>query len=144
MIEHFNGKYGFLSNFYAAVVYLDGVEYATVEHAYQAAKTADPEERRQVQLATTPGIAKKLGKHVTKREDWDDVKIGIMRTLVEQKFQHTELREKLLSTENEELIEGNWWGDVFWGMCKGKGRNELGKILMQVRKDLASNTPKAL
>lgn len=144
MINYFNGQYGFLSNFYSAEVYLDGVKYATVEHAYQAAKSLDPEERKQVQLATTPAIAKKLGKFVTKRDDWDEVKVSIMHSLVKQKFLHSELYDKLMATGDEELIEGNWWGDVFWGMYKGKGRNELGKILMQVRKDLASNTPKAL
>jgi ribA/ribD-fused uncharacterized protein len=137
MIEHFNGEYGFLSNFYTAEVVYEGIEYKSVEHAYQAAKSLDPAERNEVAMASTAGIAKKLGKHVTKRDDWDEIKLAVMFDLVMQKFKnHADLREKLIATGDQELVEGNWWGDRFWGVCKGTGENHLGKILMRVREEV--------
>lgn len=136
MIDSFTGKYRWLSNFEPSVVMLDMDLYPTVEHAYQGAKTLDYEERYKVRHALTPGAAKKLGQKVTLREDWEDVKIDVMTELIQQKFSKDPLRAKLLATGDAKLIEGNWWGDVFWGVCKGKGQNKLGKILMKVRKEL--------
>lgn len=133
-IDNFSGAYQFLSNFYDSTVYLDGVLYSSVEHAYQAAKTLDPQERSQVRSASTHGLAKKLGRKVKMRPGWDNVKLSVMADLVSQKFaRHHELRKMLLETGDAELIEGNYWGDVFWGVCKGKGENHLGKILMNLR-----------
>lgn len=78
--------------------------------------------------------AKKLGKLVTIRPDWDEIKVEVMYEIVKAKFHYNpDLREMLLATEDAELIEGNWWGDTFWGVCKGQGLNNLGKILMRVR-----------
>ncbi len=133
-ITRFSGEHSFLSNFYPSEVELDGMRYPTVEHAYQAAKTIDHEEREIVRSSTTPGMAKKLGKHVTIRNDWDVIKIDIMKHLVMQKFMnHPRNAELLISTGDIDLIEGNWWGDTFWGTCNGRGENHLGKILMDVR-----------
>jgi ribA/ribD-fused uncharacterized protein len=71
------------------------------------------------------------------RPDWEQVKILIMTSLVRDKFtRHQDLKEQLLATGDAELIEGNWWGDTFWGVCKGKGENHLGKVLMKVREEL--------
>lgn len=132
-INGFNGEYEFLSNFWPAKVTLDGVEYPSTENAYQAAKTVDVQERLHFRNCT-PGKAKRLGKSVTKREDWDEVKIPIMLNLNMQKFKnHPELQLKLLMTDEMLIEETNHWGDVFWGVCDGKGRNELGKVLMIVR-----------
>ena len=135
-IESFSGEYRFLSNFWPCLVALDGTLYPSVEHAYQAAKTLDPEERASVRNADGPYKAKKAGRAVILREDWGDVKLDVMADLVYQKFQHPELREKLLATGNQELIEGNHWKDFFWGVCNGKGQNHLGRILMDVRSQL--------
>lgn len=127
-------EYRFLSNFEPSVVQLDGVNYPTVEHAYQAAKTTDVSEREEICSASTATIAKRLGKKVTMRSDWEEVKISVMKSLVDQKFSnHRHLRESLISTEDSYLEETNYWGDRFWGVCKGKGENHLGKILMEVR-----------
>lgn len=137
MIEDFAGENRFLSNFYSAEVEYEGLTYKSVEHAYQAAKTQDPSERKKIREAETANKAKKLGGKLPKPEGWHNVSLGIMEDLVRQKFtKHPELKEKLLATGTEELVEGNWWGDEFWGVCKGKGLNHLGKILMKVRKEL--------
>lgn len=136
-IDSFSGEYRFLSNFYPCSVVLDGVEYSSVEHAYQAAKTLEPEEREVIRSTGPANIVKKLGKSVTMRVDWVDVKLEIMADLVWQKFSNNEdLKHKLLSTNDQELVEGNWWNDTFWGVCNGIGYNNLGKILMAVRNEL--------
>lgn len=85
--------------------------------------------------APTPKKAKQRGRQVVLIPDWEDEKLEIMFDLVRMKFEDRELRERLLATGDEELIEGNWWGDTFWGVCKGEGKNALGKILMTVREE---------
>jgi hypothetical protein len=132
----FNKEYRFLSNFYPATVEYDGLEYASTEHAYQAAKTLDAAQRR-IREAKKPGDAKRIGKQVKLRTDWEQIKLKIMKELVLQKFsKHKDLKEKLLATGDAYLEETNSWGDQWWGVCKGKGHNHLGKILMEVRKEL--------
>ena len=138
-IKQFKDGFDFLSNFYPAHVALDNVRYDTVEHAFQAAKTLDKAQRRLIRNADTPGKAKRLGRKVTLRDDWEAVKIEIMEDLVRQKFtRHPDLRKLLLDTGDAEIEEGNTWRDTFWGVSlrTGKGRNELGKILMRVRREL--------
>lgn len=132
----FSGKYRFMSNFSASEVELDGLKYPTVEHAYQAAKTADPTERRRIREADSPSKAKKLGQQVKLRADWEEVKLQIMEDLLIQKFSDPALKQKLLDTGDGYLEETNTWGDKFWGVCKGNGKNHLGKILMKIRKTL--------
>jgi len=134
MIDWFRGKYSFLSNFYKAPVVFDDVLYPSVENAYQAAKTLDINVREYFVNCTA--VDAKRSK-VILRPDWDLVKVSIMYGLVYQKFfRHIDLRNQLLSTGNIELIEGNYWGDTFWGICRGKGDNYLGRILMQVRSEM--------
>lgn len=137
-IYSFQGSYRFLSNFYPASVYYDRRKYRTVEHAYQAAKTLDMQSREMIYNSATPAEAKRLGKLVSIRENWNDIKIFTMFDLVYQKFYvHEELGILLLKTKDFQLIEGNNWNDTFWGVCQGKGSNYLGQILMQVRSILA-------
>lgn len=138
MISNFTGKYRFLSNFWPARVWLDGAEYRTVEHAYQAAKTFDGVTRRRIAAAASPGDAKRLGQKAPLREDWEEVKLDIMEGLLRQKFVVSGLREQLIATGNEDLVEGNTWGDCFWGVCRGKGENHLGRLLMEIRNELAA------
>lgn len=135
MIDNFalDGPYGFLSNFYVCQVELDGHSYCSLEHAYQAAKTLDMNERTKIRAAATPGQAKKLGQEVTLRSDWEQIKIQVMEGLLLKKFSHPHLMLSLLGTGDEQLVEGNWWGDTFWGVCRGRGQNHLGKLLMKVR-----------
>lgn len=136
-ITTFRGQYFYLSNFYPARVHFENLEYPTAEHAYQAAKTIQHEERLMIQALDTPAEAKKLGRQITIRSDWDGFKIQVMSELVFKKFyDHAQLGRLLVSTGNRPIIEENWWGDTFWGTYKGKGRNELGVILMDVREVL--------
>ena len=141
MIRTFLYQHRFLSNFWPAEVKLDGAVYPTVEHAYQAAKTTDSAWREMIRAASNPGEAKKLGRNAPLREGWDDIKLEIMRTLVWQKFEDPYLRLKLLATGDQALIEGNTWGDTFWGVCNGVGENHLGLILMNIRDRVRERTP---
>jgi ribA/ribD-fused uncharacterized protein len=139
-IGWFSGPFRWLSNFYPAPVSLSGVEYPTVEHAFQAAKTLDDEERATVLSESSPGKAKRVGQTVTLRTDWDDVKLDVMEDLVRQKFSGSaELKEKLLETEGVDLEEGNTWGDTYWGTVDGVGQNHLGTILMNIRTELSGS-----
>lgn len=141
-IDSFTGAYRFLSNFWLAAVSIYDVKYPSVEHAYQAMKSTDTEYQKQILSCTSPSEAKKLGAFATLRPDWDNVKIDFMRYLVWEKFsKHENLKKRLLDTGTAELVEGNHWGDVFWGVCKGQGQNWLGRILMDTRALLAKGVP---
>ena len=134
-ITSFKGRWACLSNFWPIEVRLDGVAYPSVEHAYQAAKTA-PAQRVGFRSGT-PGQAKRLGRRVPLRPDWETVKNTVMLDLLRQKFKENDgPRAVLLATGAEELIEGNTWGDTYWGVCNGIGRNVLGQLLVQVRREL--------
>lgn len=141
-IPNFKESHRFLSNFWWAKVKLDGIIYPSTEHAYQAAKTLVPAERDKIRLAKSFNEAKHLGYSVTLRPNWDKMKNEIMFDLVLQKFRNYPLlRASLLQTGDAELIEGNTWHDIYWGVCncpdhKGVGENHLGKILMAARKHL--------
>lgn len=132
----FRGPKAFLSNFHPAPVYYDGVLYDTVEHAFQAAKTLSLEDRSIISSCTTPGKAKRTGRAVNLRKDWNDVRVNIMKELVFQKFfMYPKLAQALIAIK-EEIVEENEWGDTFWGVYNGVGENNLGKILMAVRDHL--------
>lgn len=137
MIKEFRNEYRFLSNFHPCLIDFEGKIYNSVEHAYQAAKTRDENTRDLIRASATSGTAKRLGQRLTLRKDWEDIKIDIMRDLVRKKFNLVTLKSALLLTGNEELVEGNWWGDRFWGQSPlGQGKNWLGKILMEIREEL--------
>jgi ribA/ribD-fused uncharacterized protein len=139
MIGPFENEFRFLSNFYDGYnVCYRGYAYKTAEHAFQAAKAKSTIDRDYVALALTPAEAKKRGRHVELRPDWEFAKDRIMYEIVKEKFlQHGELARKLMATGDEELVEVNTWGDRYWGQDPlGKGQNKLGKILMRVRNEL--------
>lgn len=139
-ITSFSGPHRFLSNFYLSPIVYEGTKYATVEHAFQAAKTVSAVQKDVIARSSSPGEAKKKGRQVTLRSDWEDVKVSIMEALLRLKFEHPELRERLFATGDRELIEGNTWGDREWGVCQGVGKNLLGKLLMKVRGDLRTTS----
>lgn len=137
-ITSFRGTYSWLSNFYATPVNYNGVTYKNAEAAFQAAKCADPEERKMF-ANMNPVDAKKTGRRIKMRADWDKTKINIMREIVFDKFsRNPSLAQKLIATDSTELIEGNKWHDTFWGVDNqtGNGLNWLGKILMETRERL--------
>ncbi len=135
-ISSFSGPFRFLSNFWPAPVSLNSLIYPTVEHAYQAAKTLDPDHRQRIRRAPTPKDPKRLGHRLTVRLDWELVKVSTMRRLLIQKFSDPVLATQLLRTAPHTLIEGNTWGDRFWGICEGEGQNWLGRLLMEIRETL--------
>lgn len=142
-IDSFSGDYDWLSNFYPVVVYLDEINFPTVEHAFVAAKSKDGMHRYRVSQLTAKqaGKAKRMGRKCILREDWELIKIPTMKRLLMQKFSYADFREKLLATGDATLVEGNYWHDNFWGSCHcGKrhecgyhGKNMLGKLIMEVR-----------
>jgi hypothetical protein len=136
IIDRFINEFYFLSNFYPSTIVINGKSYSSVEHAYQASKTLVASEQDVIRNAKSPGIAKKLGKSVQLRNDWNDVKLDLMREFIKKKFENPFLRPLLLATEDVELIEVNFWNDCFWGVCRGKGENWLGKILMEERDNI--------
>ena len=136
-INGFKNQHAFLSNFYPAPITFEGLVYPTSEHLYQALKTESPSEREFVRSAGTPGESKRRGRRVTVRENWNAIKVSIMREIVREKFlQNPELEKRLLDTGDALLVECNSWGDVYWGVCRGKGENYLGLVLMNVRLEL--------
>lgn len=92
--------------------------------------------RLRIAALPTPLAAKRTGRVVLLRADWEEVKVEVMRAVLKAKFSDPELADALLATNDAELIEGNWWGDKFWGVCRGVGKNKLGQLLMQLRAEL--------
>lgn len=139
-VDAFKGSFEFLCNFYAgrgisdfAVAY-DGLMYPTSEHAFQAAKTFDLDYREHIRGASTPGHAKKLGRRANLRPDWEAVKVEIMFQVCLAKFvDNPQLGRALVNTGSARLVEGNTWGDTFWGVCQGHGSNMLGETLQDIR-----------
>jgi N-glycosidase YbiA len=141
MIAGFFKQYRFLSNFVPAQVEFEGKAYPSVEHAYQAAKTLDLVAREAFSDQRLEARdAKRLGKKLTVRSNWEKAKPFVMLDLVRQKFKTLEYKEWLIATSPHELVEENWWGDRYWGVCGGTGENRLGKILMQVRAELVAES----
>lgn len=138
-IDSFIGEYRFLSNFYPSPI--DG--YPTVEHAFQALKADNSEDMEYIRTRPTPGEAKRAGRKVKMKAGWNDIRLSVMRALVFKKFENEALKQKLLATGDAELIEGNTWNDTFWGVCKGVGENNLGKILMDARRYYQKESMKA-
>jgi ribA/ribD-fused uncharacterized protein len=148
MIDSFKGRWFFLSNFAASEITHEGILYPTVEHYYVAMKVNTSQlidgvlmdkidVRELISKIETAGKVKRFGRQNIKlRKDWEGVRYEVMLFGIRQKFKHENLKEMLLQTEGEELIEGNWWGDTFWGICNGVGENNLGKIIMRVREEI--------
>ena len=134
-ITSFQGEYRWLSNFWlTSLIMSDGIQYKSSEHAFVAQKTLDMDDRREIAKIKTPGQAKRYGRSLELRPDWQEVRLAIMYNVILHKFaQNDNLAAKLRATEDALLIEGNTWGDQFWGICDGKGLNWLGRILTLTR-----------
>jgi ribA/ribD-fused uncharacterized protein len=128
--------YEFLSNFYASTVAYEGMLYPTVEHAYQASKSADQSTRAIIKNAASPAIAKKLGQAIQVRDGWLEEKLEIMQKLIREKFENPFIRWRLKETSPKKLINENRWNDRFFGVVQGVGENHLGRILMEVREEI--------
>lgn len=145
MIDCFDGKFAFLSNFSKSPISDGNIVFPTVEHYFQAAKTLNMEDYEAIAAADTPGQAKRLGRNVKLREDWEEIKEQVMLDALRKKFSLPAFRAMLLSTGDEELVEGTTWHDNVWGNCTCErcknieGQNKLGKLLMQVREEIKSS-----
>lgn len=132
-------EHGYLSNFYLAPLALDGREWASVEHYYQAAKTLDPDYVERIRTAATADEAKKLGNApgCVLRADWSEFKVQAMRAAIRAKFtQHPDLGRQLLETGDAVLMEDSK-KDYYWGVgADGTGTSMLGKLLMELRAEL--------
>jgi ribA/ribD-fused uncharacterized protein len=143
-IDKFDGEFAMFSNFYPCIIKFNGIEFATVEHAYQASKTKEAKFWLEISKlsARQAGKAKRIGQKVPLQKDWELMKISYMRSFLKQKFIQRPFRELLLSTHPRPIIEGNYWHDNFWGDCRCKkcvdieGRNHLGRLLMLRRSKL--------
>jgi hypothetical protein len=133
VIDSFRGPYAFLSNFY----HFDCSRRSTVEHYYQAAKATTKLDEDWILSAPTPVIAKSRGRQIKLCDGWEEKRDTVMLTFVRLKFRsNTALARLLIDTYPSRLVEGNHWGDTYWGVCRGVGKNRLGEILMRVRAEL--------
>jgi len=143
-ILYFKDKYKPFSNFFPAKVIFEDITFPTVEHAYVAAKTLNISARRDIAMipAGEAGKAKRKGRYLVLRTDWEKVKFKIMEDLLRQKFSKEAFKNLLLETKDSVIIEGNYWHDNTWGDCLCSkcqnipGQNRLGKLLMEIRRDL--------
>lgn len=134
-------EYGAFSNFADCVVAYKGLTYRSSEAAWQAQKCP---ERASEFTTLNASEAKRLGRHVALRSAWEEIKYSEMVDVLRAKFtQHPKLRDLLLSTGDEVLVEDTTgWHDNTWGNCDCarcshiKGKNWLGKALMEVRTEL--------
>jgi ribA/ribD-fused uncharacterized protein len=146
MIDVFKGRYVFLSNSYPCLIKHGGIEYKSVENFYVAMKIESDQninnqyytsgDFREMVSKLDPGLARNIGQKVKLRKNWNLKKLEYMRWAIREKFKDETLKDLLLLTGDEEIIESNWLGDTYWGVCKGVGENHLGKILMEVRNEL--------
>lgn len=159
MVIEFKGEFYFLSNFYRTDVKYKRRTFRTSEHAFQWAKTTDKDRAEMIKDALHPSDAKRLGRIAPLRPDWEDIKLDVMREIVEAKFKNRALAARLLATSEHRLVEGNRHGDDFWGAVwrrvgtatdpemrlwfnskdemKLVGHNHLGIILMELRAKLS-------
>ena len=134
-IKGFQGEHRFLSNFYPCRIDFLGLTYSSSEAAYQAQKASD--ERSKETFATLNARdARKLGRQVKIRDDWESEKLNIMYRILREKFSDPSLRQMLLGTGEDYLEETNYWHDTFWGIYNGVGENHLGRLLMVVRDEI--------
>jgi len=141
MINQFKGEHRWLSNFAPCNIILNGIQYKSVEHAYMSAKSDDLTWIHFCRDTEKPGDVKKASRNIKLKEDWDNIKINVMESCVSQKFSQEPYKTKLIQTGDQELIEGNTWGDTFWGVTlhNNEGQNNLGKIIMEYRDRLNRN-----
>lgn len=139
IIKEFQNEYRWLSNFSPCKIILDDVEYPSVEHAYMSAKSNDEEWKKYCSdVNNTAGQVKKQSRRVKLVDNWDLIKIDVMKQCLIQKFNQEPYKTKLIETGDLHIQEGNRWNDKFWGVClkTNQGQNHLGKLIMEIRNNL--------
>lgn len=140
----FKGKNYFLSNMAYAPFELKGHWFLTAEHAFHFWKCKYAKDAKRFEAGNPESIesayaARQEGRNVIPRDNWAEVRVNVMKAVLEAKFsQNEELKDKLIRTEAGTLCEYNNWGDEFWGKAlnkKGKyvGQNQLGVLLSELR-----------
>lgn len=140
-IKEFQGEYRWLSNFMPCKIVLSNIIYPSVEHAYMSAKSIDPSWKELcARPDIKPGEIKRRSRKVKLVENWDSIKLQIMRVCLQQKYTQEPYLSKLIATKGMQLEEGNKWNDKFWGidLRTGEGENNLGKMIMEIREQLLS------
>ncbi len=134
---HKNGRYKCFSNWYSCSFTYQGYTWSNSEQALMYFKSFDKEYQKKIKKANNPAVAKKLGRQVKLRPDWDQVKLSLMIEILYAKFsQNADLKEILLNTNGVKIHEDcndPWWGG---GPNYPGGRDYLGRALMSVRKIL--------
>lgn len=139
MIKEFQKEYRWLNNFAPVKITLDNIDYYSVEHAYMSAKSDNIEWKKFCSDSENKaGDVKRKSKTLKVKDNWNEIKIQIMRECIKQKFNQEPYKTKLLNTGTEYIQEGNMWNDKFWGVClkTNKGQNNLGKLIMEIRNQL--------
>jgi ribA/ribD-fused uncharacterized protein len=159
VITEFRRQYRFLSSFYdqAPFTWTDWTgqlwQAPTREHAFQASKTVNEKAIHWVMTAPSAGEAKTRGRQVPLVAGWDTISRSVMLRLAVGQYQlYPELCALLAATAPAILIEGNSWGDYFWGAIPDSalgqmiprwadgtlaGHNWLGRVLMMAREVLS-------
>lgn len=142
MIKQFRDEYRWLSNFAPVQIILNGIIYKSVEHAYMSAKSNDYEWKLFCKNTESAGDVKKASYSINLVGDWNQTKLNVMKECLKQKFSFEPYKTKLIQTGDEFIQEGNFWNDRFWGVClkTGKGENNLGKMIMDIRTELRGQT----
>lgn len=141
MIGAFQENYRWLSNFAPCKIWMIDREYPSVEHAYMSAKSHDSKWKDFCADANNPaGLVKREGKKIKIRDNWEDIKMDTMRSCLEQKFKQEPYKTKLIETGDQNIQEGNYWSDRFWGIDlkvnPNVGENRLGRMIMEIRDTL--------
>ena len=138
MIIKFKDEYRWLSNFVDVEIEWEGRIYKSVEHAYQSAKSLDKEWKEFCRSDVSSGKVKRASRDIEIRDDWEAIKKSVMKNLLIKKFSDERYRSKLMATGNTYIIEGNTWGDTFWGvdLNSGEGKNILGLMIMEIRSSI--------
>ena len=135
-IRGFFDQFRFLSNFHVSPCHYNDHCYMSTEHAYMAQKATNREDMVYIATSPNPIEARRRGKTIKLREDWDDIRLDVMYKANLSKYKDPIMRRRLQQTGNRYLEETNWWNDKFWGVCNGQGQNNLGKIIMRVRYEM--------
>ena len=138
MTMQFKDEYRWLSNFAPVEIEYEGRTFPSLEHAYQAAKSTDSTWKDYCASGVSSGNVKRKSKNIIYQPDWEEVKVEVMSTLVTKKFSVEPYKSQLIETGDLEIVEGNTWGDTFWGVDvrTGEGMNVLGKMIMEIRDEL--------
>lgn len=144
MVKQFRDEFKFLSNFYITPITYRGSNYRSVEHAFQASKCTLLKDKMLIKNTSNPAEVRSLGRQVNMRDTWHLERISVMTELLRIKFNNPDLQQRLIKLDGEEIVEGNFHHDTFWGQCfcryhKGAGDNQLGKILMLLVNEFVSN-----